>query len=433
MSPARRPDREFLEAVFRSALRAVDPERLVRRALAGRDALPGEGPVFLAGAGKAGRAMGEAALRILGGRLVEGIVAVPRGQGGRSGTVRFLEAGHPLPDGGSRRAAAQILGLLERAGAGSQVLAVLSGGGSSLLSEPAVGVSAPEKASTVRLLLSAGASIEEINTVRRHLSAVKGGRLALAAFPAATTVLLLSDVPGDDPSVVASGPFAPDPTSRADAVRILARRGLLGRVPPRIRDRLEGGAGDPSGEPPGPGHEAFARVRTLLAGSNRTALAGARREVRRSGARAVVLPGFLRGEARECALRFVEAMRGAGRSLPAGGAVVLLAGGETAVTVRGSGRGGRAQEFALAAALAMEGERRMALLSAGTDGVDGPTGAAGAFADGTTCALARGAGIVPERFLEENDSHSFFRAVGGLLVPGPTGTNVADLAIGVVY
>ncbi len=433
MSPPRIPDRELLEAIFRSGLRSVDPATLVRRALAARDALPGDDPVFLAGAGKAGRAMAEAAIRILGARVAAGIVAVPRGQGGRTGTVRFLEAGHPLPDGGSLRAAAGIRRLLGEAGTESRVLALLSGGGSSLLGEPAKGVSLPEKAETVRLLLSAGASIGEINAVRKHLSAVKGGRLALAASPAATTVLLLSDVPGDDPSVVASGPFSPDPTTCADAVRILGERGLLERVPPRVRTHLEGGCGDPSRETPKPGHEAFSRVENRLIGTNGTALAGAKEEARRLGARAVVLPGFLGGEARECALRFVEALRGEGRFLPPGGTAVLLAGGETAVTVRGPGRGGRAQEFALAAALALEGTRGMALLCAGTDGVDGPTGAAGAFADGTTCARARGAGIVPERFLEGNDSHSFFRAVGGLLVTGPTGTNVADLVIGVAY
>ena len=437
------PGKEWLETVFRAAVAAVEPGRLVRDALRAGDggvairdgaaveSVPWGGVrnVYLVGGGKAGRPMGEAALAILGNRVAAGILAVPAGEEGVAGPVRFLGAGHPLPDEGSREAARGILSLLTGTDARDLVIALISGGGSSMISSPAEGITPEEKESVSRLLLRSGAGIVSLNTVRKHLSSVKGGRLA-AACPAAVRVLLLSDVPGDDPSVVASGPFSPDPSTFGDALRVLVGLHLCSAVPPSVRLRIEQGAAGKIPETPKPRDPAFERVRAFLVGSNRTALSAAAEAAEASGARVKVLPGFLKGEARSCARGFVAALRNASAAAGPGKSVVLVAGGETSVTVRGNGLGGRNQEFALAAAIEMDGEREMALLCGGTDGVDGPTDAAGAYADGSTCSRARQAGLSPERHLERNDSHPFFRALSGLLGTGPTGTNVADVAVG---
>jgi glycerate-2-kinase len=282
-------------------------------------------------------------------------------------------------------------------------------------------------------LLPSGAGIAEINTVRKHLSRVKGGRLARAAHPARVLALLLSDVPGDDPSVIASGPFSPDPTTYEDTMRILLRRRICAGIPAAVRAHIESGALGTAPETPKPGDPAFERIVSAVIGSNRTALDAASEAARNGGAETVrLLPGFLRGEARECASAFVREMKETAGRIPAGGSAVLVAGGETTVTVRGKGVGGRCQEFALAAAIALDGEEGMAILCAGTDGADGPTDAAGAVADGATCARARAAGIRPAERLLDNDSHSFFRALSDLVRTGPTGTNVADIALALI-
>jgi hydroxypyruvate reductase len=430
------PEKDRLLRYFRAAVAAADPGRLVASALRpdgnsvvlsapGARTAPPPGSarrIFLVGGGKAGRAMG--------GRVAAGVIAVPRGAGGASGPVRFVEAGHPLPDHGSRAAAREILGLLDGAVEGDLVIALLSGGGSAMISAPADGISSEEKAEVVRRLLRAGADIASINAVRKHLSAVKGGLLARAACPAAVRALLLSDVPGDDPSVIASGPFSPDPTTYADAVSVLSRHGVLETAPATVRRYLAAGAAGKIPETPKPGDPAFARVTTAIVGSNRTAMDAAWKAAEAEGSQVVLLPAFLLGEARECARAFCARLREAAASLPAGRVVVLVAGGETTVKVRGSGTGGRNQEFALVSALELAG-REGAVLAAGTDGIDGPTDAAGAFADGTSCERAAALGLSPGDHLENSDSHPFFRAVGDLVVTGPTGTNVADLAIGI--
>ena len=435
-----------LESLFRAAVAAVDPARLVRESLradARGIALSGGGVsafaswpdvrnVWLVGGGKAGRAMGEAAVEVLGERVSAGAVAVPRGRGGSAGPVRFVEAGHPLADAGSRAAAAEMLTLLARAGEGDLVVALISGGGSAMISAPPEGISPEEKEAVFRVMLRSGAAIAGFNTLRKHLSAVKGGRMAAVSHPARVFALLLSDVPGDDPSVIASGPFAPDPTTYSDAMNILVGHRICASIPASVRNHIAAGVAGTIPETPKPGAPVFGTVVNAVVGSNRIALEAAAGAARAAGAEEVrVLPGFLRGEARACGGAFVEELRKASASLPPGCAAVLVAGGETTVAVRGGGRGGRNQEFALAAALAMDGAEGIAVLSAGTDGVDGPTDAAGAYADGGTCARARAAGLSPEDHLARNDSYPFFRAVSGLVLTGPTGTNVADIVLGV--
>ena len=361
------------------------------------------------------------------------MIAVPRGAEGQSGPVRFAAAGHPVPDIYSLAAAREILAILEGAGKGDLVVALMSGGGSAMLSAPAEGITMEEKAETSRLLLRAGADIASFNAVRKHLSEVKGGLLARAAQPAATWALLLSDVPGDDPSVIASGPFSPDPTTYADAIGVLERYGIFYAVPSPVRRHLSEGAAGSLPETPKPDDPAFLGTTSALVGTNRTAMEAARRTAREqvTGPTATaLLPGFLRGEARECARSFCSGLRKAAEALSPGHAVAVIAGGETTVNVRGSGKGGRNQEFALAAAMELAGEGEMAVLAAGTDGIDGPTDAAGAYADGTTVARASSLGLDPGAHLENNDAYPFFEALGDLVVTGPTGTNVADLVIG---
>jgi len=441
-------EKDRLLGAFRAAVDAVAPGRLVASALrvegdavvldaAGvKTAIPLTSlrKIHLVGAGKAGRAMGEAALAALGKRVAGGVIAVPRGAEGQSGPVRFAVAGHPVPDIFSLAAAREILSVMERAGKGDLVVALVSGGGSAMLSAPAAGITMEEKAETFRFLLRAGADIASFNAVRKHLSEVKGGLLARAAQPATAWALLLSDVPGDDPSVIASGPFSPDPTTYADAIGVLERYGIYYAVPSPVRRHLTEGADGALPETPKQDDPAFLGTTSVLVGTNRTAMDGAAlqmaRELDPGPTSIVLLPGFLRGEARECARSFCARLRKAAEALSPGHAVAMIAGGETTVNVLGSGKGGRNQEFALAAALELAGEGAMAVLAAGTDGIDGPTDAAGAYADGTTVARASSLGLDPGAHLENNDAYPFFRALGDLVVTGPTGTNVADLAIG---
>jgi glycerate-2-kinase len=279
--------------------------------------------------------------------------------------------------------------------------------------------------------MNAGADISEINAVRKHMSLVKGGRMARTAYPARVFALLLSDVPDDDPSVIASGPFSPDPATFKYAMEIIVKRGVLSRVPPPVCAYLESGISGAAPETPKHGDPAFNRVATNVIGSNLTALEAVSAVLKMRGiAKVRVLPGFLHGEARECARAFTAELRKTKDSVPAGDAAVLVAGGETAVTVPGDGKGGRCQEFSLSAAIEIEGRAGLAVLCAGTDGIDGPTEAAGAYADGSTCSRAAALGLDPRDFLGNNDSHSFFRRLSDLAITGPTGTNVADIAIG---
>jgi glycerate-2-kinase len=438
--------RDRLDRIFNAAIAASDPARLVRESLrAGPEGLAlacagaaASAPwtrlrgIRLVGGGKAGRTMAEGALSAIGDRIESGVVAVPAGSGGTSGTVRFIEAGHPVPDSGSISAAREILPLLDGAGKDDLVIALISGGGSAMISAPPERVSPGEKAAVTELLLRAGADIVSLNTVRKHLSRFKGGRAALAAYPARVWAILLSDVPGDDPAVIASGPFSPDPTTCAGALGVLSRFGILGEAPRSVIRHLQSDKAG-GGETPKPGNPALKEVSFAVVGSNRTPLFGAAAAAKAEGLAPVrLLPGFLSGEARECARSFVSEMRREEAALSPGRTGVIVAGGETTVTVRGTGKGGRNQEFALAAAIELSGSEGMAVLSAGTDGVDGPTDAAGAVADGSTCSRAVESGLYPRSSLENNDAYSFFRALGDLVVTGPTGTNVADVAIGLV-
>jgi len=310
------------------------------------------------------------------------------------------------------------------------LIVVLSGGASSLLPFPAAPVTLADKQRTTDLLLRAGADIFELNAVRKHLSALKGGQLAALAYPATVVSLILSDVINDPLDIIASGPTAPDPSTYGDALRVLSKYSLTKSVPRRVFQRLEDGASGRLPDTPKPGDLIFAQVYNVVVGSSRIALDAAAAKAKELGYRPLVLSSTMQGETREVARVHAEILREVLKhGSPAAAPACLLSGGETTVTVRGSGKGGRNQEFALAAALHIAGLKNAAVLSAGTDGTDGPTDAAGAIADGTTFARAMAAGFAPAAYLANNDSYPVFEKLGNLIKTGPTGTNVMDLHV----
>jgi hydroxypyruvate reductase len=380
-------------------------------------------------AGKAASAMARAAEQILG-PAVSDALAVDTSDRIPLARTRRLLAGHPVPDEAGQRAADEVEALARGLGADDLLLLLLSGGASALLPAPAAGLTLDDKARTTTALLRAGASIGELNAVRKHLSRLKGGGLARTAAPARIACLALSDVVGDDPSTIASGPVVPDPTTYRTALEVLDGQGVREMVPAAVRRHLEAGAGGERPETPKPGDPLFRWVAFDVVGSNRLSVAAAAAEARRQGLRPLVLTTRLEGEAREVARALVAVLRECveeGR--PAACPVCLLAGGETTVTVTGRGRGGRNQELVVAAAESLAAFPVPAVVaSLATDGIDGNSDAAGGVADERTLARAQALGLAPTSiFLAENDSRSFLGPLGDLIVTGPTGTNVMDL------
>src|SRR5207249_4932084 len=390
---------------------------------------PGPGRIVLVAAGKAASGMARAAEQILGGALSEAL-AVDTSERIPLVRTRRLLAGHPVPDEAGRRAADEVEALARGLGADDLLVLLLSGGASALLPAPVDGLTLEDKARTTAAILRAGATIRELNAVRKHLSRLKGGGLARVAAPARVACLALSDVVGDDPSTIASGPVVPDPTTYGEALDVLGRRGVADTVPAAVRRHLEAGARGERAETPKPGDAVFARVAYAVVGSNRLSLAAAAAEARRRGLRPLVLTSRLEGEARESARVLVAVLRECVEAdRPVRPPVCLLAGGETTVTVRGAGRGGRNQELALAAVEPLADFPGPAVVaSLATDGIDGHSDAAGGVADVASLARARALGLpAPAVFLDENDSRSFLGPLGDLILAGPTGTNVMDL------
>jgi glycerate-2-kinase len=427
------PEREALEALFRAALAAVDPRVAVERVLASTGErleiagvpLPASARCVVLAAGKAAGAMAAAFEARADGRIAHGLMVTKDGHALPLERFESREAGHPLPDARSQDAGVAALALASRAGPEDALIVLLSGGASSLLSCPAEDLTLAELRETTDLLLRAGAEIRELNCVRKHLTRVSGGRLAAACPARQIFVLAISDVLGDDWATIGSGPCAADPTTYADALRVLEYRAVLERVPAAVRAHLEAGAAGGREESVKPGDPALGRVRQRLIACNRDALAAVRVAAQRRGLVPVELTDRLRGEASDVGRRLAAAAR----ALSPGPPRLLLAGGEPTVTVRGAGRGGRAQELALAAAIELEGDPRVVVLAAGTDGSDGPTPAAGAYVDGATLARGTAAGADARAALADNDAYGFFSREGGAFVTGPTGTNVMDLVL----
>ena len=431
--------RERLEEILAAALGAVDAGRAVRRVLRREARTGGPDRLVIAGEpvaddarlvvlalGKAACPMAAAVEAVAGERIDSGLAVTRDGHGARLERIGVREAGHPVPDARSEAGARGALALAARARPGDLLLVLLSGGASALTACPAPGLSLADLAATTRALLACGADIHEMNTVRKHLSAFSGGSLARAARCDQIVVLAVSDVPGDRLDVIGSGPCAPDPSTFADALSVLARRGIQRVVPPAVRDALLAGARGTRPETPKPDEPYFARVRHTIVARNADAREAAVAAARARGLAARDLGEVLLGEAREQGPKLVRLARRASGPRPQ----LLVAGGETTVTLAGSGRGGRSQELALASALALaDGGAGVALLAVGTDGSDGPTDAAGAFVDEGTVARGTRAGVDAAAALAANDSYAFFTREGGLVRTGPTGTNVMDLVL----
>lgn len=415
-------------AICKAALRAADPEEALLRHVRVADGvlLAGGGKyrldkirnVYLVGAGKACAPMAKAVEKLLGKRITASCVVVKDGHTLPLRRVQLRESAHPVPDERGVAGALEVMALARRAEAEDLVICLISGGASALLPLPVEGFTLAEKQGLTRQMLAAGANIHEMNAVRKHLSGCKGGQLARAAAPAQVLTLILSDVIGDDLSTIGSGPTAPDPTTWATVDEILARfRLALPRPVPRV-------------ETPKPGDPLFGRVRNVIIGSNALSVDAAAAKAKELGYRPLVLSTTIEGETRDVArmhVQIAKEVQRAGR--PVGAPACLLSGGETTVTVRGTGMGGRNQEFALMAGMELEGTPGIVALSAGTDGTDGPTDAAGGLADMGTVARARAKGRAARADLENNDSYRFLEASGDLLKTGPTRTNVMDIRV----
>ena len=408
--------RALLREMFAAAIAAADPAKLVPLHLPE----PPSGRTFVVGAGKASAAMARAFERAWPGALT-GLVVTRYGHGVPCDRIEIVEAGHPVPDENGETAARRILAMVSGLNADDLVVALISGGGSALLAAPAAGLTLADEQAVNRALLSSGASIDEMNCVRKHLSAIKGGRLAAAAFPARVTTLLISDVPGDDPSTIASGPTVADATTIADARAILAKYSI--DAGPAVTEVLSRTAA----ETPKPGDASLARASTKVIATPRQSLIAAAALARAAGVKPMILGDAIEGEAREVARVMAGIAANAARyGEPAAAPCVLLSGGETTVTVRGKGRGGRNVEFLLALAVALAGDPSVYAIAGDTDGIDGAEDVAGAIVTPTTSARARALGLDLGARLAENDAHAVFEALGDQVITGPTLTNVND-------
>jgi glycerate 2-kinase len=421
LDPSVTSNRTLLESLFRSAVAAAHPDRCLPPNL---PEPPSRGRLVILAAGKAAGSMTQVAERHYAALPLEriaGLAVTRHGYGRPTTRIPVIEAGHPVPDKAGISATKRALKLADEADAEDLVLVLLSGGASANWIAPAHGLTLEEKQATTRALLKSGAAIGEINTVRKHLSRIKGGRLAKRAYPAKVVTLAISDVPGDEPAVIGSGPTIPDPSTLADARAIVARYGLA--LPEAVSAALD----DPGNETPKPGDEVFAGTDYRIVARPADALAAAAEVAKAAGYECVMLGGRLQGEAREVAAdhaRLARSLRAEGRR------AVILSGGELTVTLRGHGQGGPNQEYALALAIHLGGAAGVSALAADSDGTDGgggrPDDPAGAFVDATTLTRAQVAGLDPAAFLADNNSTGFFNGIGDLFRPGPTFTNVTD-------
>ncbi len=424
--------------IFDAGVAAVDPTAAVQHTVTRQgESLTVAGEVYdlrqyqhiyVVGAGKAGATMAQGLENVLQGRLTAGAVTVKYDHLAPTTAISLYEAGHPIPDASGVRGAEAMMRVAQQAGENDLVFCLLSGGGSALLPAPSDGVTLAEKQQFTSQLLACGASIDEINTLRKHLSRLKGGQLARLVAPAQLITLVLSDVVGDRLDVIASGPTVPDDSTFEDCWEIVTRYRLTEQLPASIRDHLQWGCAAQVPETPKAGEPVFDHQQTVLIGNNRMALQAAAEQARHLGYTPLTLSSSVQGEAREIArvhAAVAHEIRHSGLPLPP--PVCVLAGGETTVTLQGQGKGGRNQEFALAAAIDIADLDGVVILSGGTDGTDGPTNAAGAVVDGHTIGRAQALRMRAEDFIQRSDSYHFFAALDDLIFTGPTGTNVMDI------
>ncbi|HPC39324.1 MAG TPA: glycerate kinase [Spirochaetota bacterium] len=437
--------RDDLKAIYTAAIAAVDPVAAVDAHLTRKDdalrlfngghiykeyRLGDYSRVLVVGAGKATAAMARAVETLLGDRVDTGLICVKYGYTDRLERIKIIEAAHPVPDSSGVDGAKKIVELLNSAGSDDLVISLISGGGSALLPLPPDPISLEDKRETTSLLLKCGASIHEVNTVRKHLSLVKGGNMAKAAGGATVINLMISDVVGDNMDVIASGPFVPDRSTFRDAWNVFEKYGLSEKVPPTVAGRIRAGCRGDIEENPGPDDPVFAKVTNLIVASNIIALQAARNEAVSRGYNSIILSSMIEGDTGDTAAwhaRIAREILASSNPVPAPACVI--SGGETTVIVTGDGLGGRNMEYAMHAAVHIEGLERVTMASIGTDGSDGPTDAAGACADGGTLKEARERGMDIRHYIDTNDSYHFHERLGTLIRTGPTNTNTMDVRI----
>jgi glycerate 2-kinase len=440
MQPNIRKSRQNAMEIFQAGLAAVAPGAAIKKYVQRQDDillvdgreydLSQYRQLFVIGAGKAGSSMAAAIEEILGDRITQGVITVKYGHLEELSTVKIHEAGHPVPDENGFKATKVIYDLAATADEDTLVICLISGGGSALMPLPVADVTLEDKQATTKVLLSCGATIHEINAIRKHLSAIKGGGLARVVYPATIITLILSDVVGDDLDSIASGPCVPDSMTFADCQSIFADYSIESELPERVRNYIGRGAAGEVPETPKLGDEIFRKTQNVIVGNNFNALIKAKEKSEELGYNTLLLSSRIEGETREVAFNHMAiAAEIELNEFPTPKPACILTGGETTVKLKGNGKGGRNQEFVLAAALKMEGLRHAVVLSAGTDGTDGPTDAAGALADVTTMDRARSNGLDPVEYLDNNDSYTFFDGLDDLYKTGPTNTNVMDIRI----
>lgn len=434
--------RTIAEQIFLAGVESVLPERLITKEMALRDnclvighlnfSLELIDNIYVIGAGKASAMMAVEVEKILGSRITEGHIVVKYGHSSKLKYIRVTEAGHPVPDSNGFKATMAIMEIAGMAKGNDLVVCVLSGGGSALLPDFPEGSSPEEMIKLNDLLINSGACIKEINAVRKHLSIVKGGQLARAVCPAILVSLILSDVPGDPLDVIASGPTAPDPTTYKQALDVLDKYDLTASVPVGILKYLKEGAAGKRPETPKPGDLIFEKSYNLLIGSNRLALEAAKQKASEFNINAVIIDDQLQGDTSSVAEYIVETSLKFKVDKNEMKPVCLLFGGETTVKMTGRGLGGRNQHLALLSAIMLENHQGITILSAGTDGTDGPTSAAGAVVDSDTVTGALSKNIDPAKYIRDFDSYHFFKKAGGQIITGPTMTNVMDIIVVIV-
>ena len=432
--------REDAEAIFMASLQAVDSMQSVKSHCVRRNGwlevedqaydLSEFDNVYVIGTGKASAAMAQAVEEVLGDFLTAGIVNVKYGHTRPLDIIHCNEAGHPVPDEAGLRGSQQIVQMMSQTGEKDLVICLISGGGSALLPLPAEGLNLDDKRRLTEELLRCGANIQEINALRKHVSRVKGGRLARLAYPSTLVTLILSDVIGDDLDSIASGPTVPDRSTFIDCLDILDRYSIRDTIPAAVLNYLEEGVQGKHEETPKAHDPAFQRTQNVIVASNRKALETAASKAGELGYNSLILSSTMEGETREVArVHAAIAREVIDTGNPVSRPACLISGGETTVTIKGKGLGGRNQEFVLSAVIEIDGFEDVVILSGGTDGTDGPTDAAGAIGDGMTARRARALDMAARQYLDDNDSYHFFESLGDLLMTGPTFTNVMDLRL----
>jgi glycerate-2-kinase len=435
--------REDALNIFNAGIKAVDPANAVKRYLTRQDDrleiqgqtydLSNYENIYVIGMGKASAAMAQAVEELIGDRLKAGVLNVKYDHTVPLKVVRVNEAGHPVPDEAGLSGTRQIIDMLRQTGEKDLVFCLISGGGSALLPCPVEGVTLEDKQLATKALLECGATIHEINALRKHISQVKGGRLATLACPSTMISFILSDVIGDDLDSIASGPTVPDTSTFRDSLYILEKYKIKHKVPSAVIEFLEKGVRGDVEETPKADDPVFRQVQNVIIGSNIQAVKASRQTAEELGYNTLLLSTFIEGETKDVAKVHAAIAREIINSgNPVERPACVISGGETTVTIRGEGLGGRNQEFALAAGIDIDGLEKVLILSGGTDGTDGPTDAAGAIADGTTMERARKLGLDAELYIHENNSYHFFKQLDDLIITGPTFTNVMDLRLIIV-